>query len=130
EIVRGSVGEAALDAAAGEQERKALDVMIAAAAPLRHRRAAELAAPDHQRLVEHAALLEVGDQRRRRAVDLLSLEDEIVLHVRVVIPVAMIKLDEAYASLGETPRQQAVRRERSVAWLCAVHLEDLRWFVA
>ena len=36
------------------QHREALDVMVAAVA-LRHRRAAELAAPDDQRVVEHAA---------------------------------------------------------------------------
>jgi len=33
-------------------------------AALDHRRATELAAPDHQRIVQQAALLEVADQRR------------------------------------------------------------------
>ena len=45
--------------------REALDVVVAArrlALALEHRRAAELAAPDDQRVVEHAALLQVGDQ--------------------------------------------------------------------
>ena len=49
-------------AAAGQPHREALDVVVAAVA-LRHRRAAELAAPDDQRVVEHAALLQVRDQR-------------------------------------------------------------------
>ena len=40
---------------------------VALAVALGHRRAAELAAPDDQRVVEHAALLEVGDQRRASA---------------------------------------------------------------
>ena len=35
-----------------------------AAAGFVHRRAAEFAAPDDQRIVQHAALLEVFDQRR------------------------------------------------------------------
>ena len=48
--------------------RKALDVVIAAVA-LGHRRAAELAAPDDQRVVEHAALLQISDQRRSRLID-------------------------------------------------------------
>ena len=52
--------------------REALDVMIAAVAALRHRRAAEFAAPDHQRVVEHAALLQVRDQGRGRPVDFLA----------------------------------------------------------
>ena len=36
---------------------------------LGHRRAAELAAPDDQRVVEHAALLQVLDQRGGGLVD-------------------------------------------------------------
>src|SRR5579884_56927 len=72
EIVGRSVGKAALDTSTRKQERKTFDVMIAAVAALRHRRAAELSAPNYQRIVEHAALLQVLDQRRRRAVHLLG----------------------------------------------------------
>ena len=64
QFVGGAVADAALDAAAGDPHREALDVVIAAVA-LGHRRAAELAAPDHQRVVEHAAFFQVGDQRGR-----------------------------------------------------------------
>jgi hypothetical protein len=35
--------------------------MVAAAASLRHRRSTELSSPDDQRVVQHAALLEIGD---------------------------------------------------------------------
>ena len=45
--------------------------MVAAVA-LGHRRAAEFAAPDDERVVEHAALLQVVDQRGRRPVDFLG----------------------------------------------------------
>ena len=38
-----------------------------------NRRAAELAAPDHQRVVEQAALLEIVDQGRRRLVGVVAL---------------------------------------------------------
>ena len=53
---------------------KPLDVMIAAGfGPcLGHRRAAELAAPDDQRVVEHAALLEIVDQRGRGLIGTLA----------------------------------------------------------
>ena len=44
---------------------------LRAGALLVHRRAAELAAPDDQRLVEQPAGLEVLDQRRDRLVDSL-----------------------------------------------------------
>src|SRR2546430_12550346 len=57
-------GDAALDTAAGEPDREPLDMMVPAVA-LSHRRAAELAAPDHQRLVQHAALLKIGEQDRK-----------------------------------------------------------------
>ena len=55
-------GEARLDAAAGQPHRHGVDVMVAAdrLADLAHRRAAEFAAPDHQRRVEQPARLEVA----------------------------------------------------------------------
>ena len=60
------------------QMREAVRVVVAAqerraAAGLVHRRAAELAAPDDQRLVEQPALLQVLEQGRDRPVDLLAL---------------------------------------------------------
>ena len=41
----------------------------------------------------------------------------------VMIPVAVIELDEADAAFREPPRQQAIRRERSVARLRAVGVQ-------
>ena len=77
ELVGGAVDLAALDAAAGEPDRKAPVVVVAAharlaARELDGRRAAELAAADHQRLLEQPALLEVGQQRRDGLVALLA----------------------------------------------------------
>ena len=64
EVVGGAEGHAGLDAAAAEPHREAAGVVVAAVVgrgqlALRVVRAAELAAPDDQRLVEHAPLLEV-----------------------------------------------------------------------
>src|SRR6266404_20739 len=61
QIVGGAELRAALDAAAGDEDGEALDVVIAAGA-LGHGRAAEFAAPDDEGVVEHAALFEVGDE--------------------------------------------------------------------
>src|SRR5262249_13079224 len=64
-FVGGSIGNAALDVAAGEPDGKTLDVVISsrqAFVGLHHRRAAEFAAPDNQRVVEHSALLKIGDE--------------------------------------------------------------------
>ena len=130
EIVRGAVGEALLDSAAGEHERKALDVMVAAAAPLRHRRPPEFAAPDDQRVVQHAALLEVRDQRRGGLVHFFGLEHQVVPDITVMIPVAMVQLNESHAPLRQPPREEAIRRKRSIAGLRTVHLQDVLRFVA
>ena len=105
------------------QMREAFDVMIAAVA-LRHRRAAEFAAPDDQRVVEQAALFQILDQRRRSPDRLRSRDHgNVALDVAVMIPVAVIELDEAHAALGQPPRQQAVGGERAVAALGAVQVE-------
>src|SRR5947199_10811052 len=70
---------AAFDAAASEPGREAPVVMVAAVDPARvraggrqldRRRAAELAAPDDERVVEHAALLEILEQGADRLVAL------------------------------------------------------------
>ena len=52
EVVGRAVGLAALDAAAGQPDAEAVGVVVAAVAALRAGRAAELAAPEDQRLVE------------------------------------------------------------------------------
>ena len=60
EVVAGAERDAGLDAAAGQPHGEGVGVMVAAVtAALHHRRAAEFAAPDDQRVVEHAALLQI-----------------------------------------------------------------------
>ena len=69
ELVGGAVDDAPLDAAAGQPGAEALRVVVAAVG-LRARRAAELGAPDDDRLIEQAALLQVLEQAGDRQVDL------------------------------------------------------------
>ena len=129
EFVGRAVDDAALDAGAGEPHGHGLVVMIAAdgtLVALRHRRAAELAGPDDQRVVEHAALLEVGDQRRAGLVDFAGAQRQLFLQQAVMIPVAVVELDEAHAAFGQAAGEQAVRGKRAVARLAAVELERLR----
>ena len=59
----------AANAAAGQRHVERPRVVVAAGAGVDPRRAAEFAHPDHERPVEHAALLEVGDELRHRLVD-------------------------------------------------------------
>ena len=69
QIVGGAIERARLDAAAGHPHRECLRVMIAAQATMEnrvafhHRRAAEFAAPNHERLIEQTALFEVAQGR-------------------------------------------------------------------
>ena len=75
--------DAGLDAAAGEPHREGVDVVVAAdgVAVLAHRRAAEFAAPDDQRVVEQAALLEVVHERGAGLVDFAADLLEVVVEV-------------------------------------------------
>src|SRR5262249_48842398 len=95
-------------------DREALGMMVAAVVLARERalavdRAAELAAPDHQRLVEQPALLEVGDQAVAGVIDIAALERQIARHIAVLIPAAMEDLHEATAALDQPPREQTTR---------------------
>ena len=68
ELVGRAVGDAGLEAAAGQPDREAAGVVVAAGAVLFGvRRAAELAAPPDDRVFEQAAPLQVGEQARRSA---------------------------------------------------------------
>ena len=64
ELVGGADGDARADAAAGQPHGEAVGVVVAAGAlgVLGGRLAAELAAPDDDRRIEQAALLEIGEQ--------------------------------------------------------------------
>ena len=77
---------------------------------LRVDRAAELAAPDDQRVVQHTALLQILNQRGRWLVRLQALAANLLRQIAVLIPTAMEELDEAHAALGQAARQNAVGR--------------------
>ena len=117
ELVGGAVGEAGLDAAAGQPHREAAGVVVAAGAVLLGvRRAAELAAPPDQRVFEQAALLEVGQQPGDRLVHGAGVVG-MLGHVRVLVPrrvggvVAVGHLDVAHARLAEPAGHQALPAE-------------------
>ena len=118
EVVGSTVGHAGLDAAAGHPEGEDLAVVVssvflAIGAALGVRGAAELSAPDDERFVEHAALLEILDERSRGLVDVAGHLGELILYAAVVIPVAVVELDEADAFLGEPSGEQGIAGERT-----------------
>src|SRR4051812_9410046 len=89
--------------------------MVAAIAALGHRCAAKFAPPNHDGVVEHTPLLEVGDEGGRRAICLLSFDRDVFLDAAVVVPVAVIELDKSNASFRQSSREQAIGCKRSVA---------------
>ena len=97
---------------------------------LRHRRAAKLAGPHDERVIEHPALLEIGNERGAGLVDLLGAERQLLLQQTVVIPIAVVELDKTYAALRETAREQAVRGKRTVARRAAVECQGARVLAA
>ncbi len=109
--------------------------MVVAAQELRtasrfvHRRAAELAAPDHQGFVQQPTPLQVREQRRDRPVDLLALLGQVLDDVvagagAVAVPAPVVELDVAHAALDQAAGQQAVVGERRRPRLGAVLLHD------
>ena len=95
---------------------------------LHRRRPAELAAEDHQRLVEQAARLQIIQQRRDRAVHLVGqlLVDHDVVVVVPRLAVAEVELHDADATLHQAPRQQAPAAEVGIAVTAADGVGFLR----
>ena len=105
---RRSVGESLLHAGAGQEHRIAGDIVIAAIGPLRGRLAAELAAEEHQRLVEQAAPFEVVEQGGHRLVDGMAAIDQSLVQIAVMVPTRLANLDEADAGFAQSPGHDAL----------------------
>ena len=112
-----AVGDAGLDAATGRPGGEAARVMIAPVVGGRQFSlavigAAELAPPEHQGVVEHAALLQVRDQGRAGLVGFAALLADAAGQTTVMVPAGVIELDETHVALGQPAGQEAVGRER------------------
>ena len=118
-LVTFTVGHTALDPTPsqpiGEHER----VMISSLATLCARHSAELGRPKNDRVVKHASLFEVKDQRCRAARHAASEWTMIAKDVLVRVPVAAREsvvvpgpnLDEAHVTLEQSPRDDALAGE-------------------
>jgi hypothetical protein len=131
ELVGRTMDVASLHASAGHPESERIDVMVTAETftNLAHRRAAELAGPNHQRVVQHPPLLQVGQQRGHRPVHVVALarqggHDVVALAGAVDVPAPVEELHEPHAALDEPPGEQAVVGERRPPRLGAVQLVD------
>src|SRR5689334_21879919 len=83
------------------------------------RRAAELAGPDYEGVVQQATPLQVAEQSGDRAIDILRQRRVLADHIPVSIPVVgsarVDQLDEADAAFGEAAGDQALPGEALVA---------------
>src|SRR5205823_4613557 len=91
EVVGLAVGQAALDAAASQPDREAAAVMVAPIVVFGQRALAvdgapELPAPDHERVVEQAALFEVLDERGGSLIRITALAANLHRQVAVLVP--------------------------------------------
>ena len=95
--------------------------------PLRVDGPSELAAPDEQRVVQHAALLQILQEAITRLIDVLALARQMSGHVGMDVPAIQPDLDESRAALEQPARRQAALREASgPARVLAVELVHAR----
>ena len=117
EFVGLAIGDAALEAAAGEPDAEAGGIVIAPRAVLLGvGRAAKFAAPPDDRVFEQPALFQVVEQPGDRLVHGLGVV-AVFLEIRVLVPrgvvgvVAVVHLHEAHARFAQPPREQALPAE-------------------
>ena len=104
EVIGRTVGHPPTEAAAGEEDRVAVDMVVAAASGV-HRRgvggAPHLAGPDDNRLVEEAAGLEVNDQGRHRLLGHEGILGMVLNDLAVLVPGGVVAVETRTGDLDE-----------------------------
>src|SRR6185437_10781850 len=108
ELVRLPEDESALEAAAGQPEREAVAVVVAAVGPLRDRQAAELAGPEHDR--------RVSNPRRFRSVTNAALGRSVRAHSPLSVSAFLLWVSQGWplrkSWTNRTPRSTSRRASR------------------
>src|SRR6476646_8296093 len=86
EFICGTIADTALNPAARHPNRESLDMMVAPFS-LGHGSASKFTSPNHQRILQHAAIPQIVNQCGRRAINFLGLERNILLNVVVMVPI-------------------------------------------
>src|SRR5262249_6130681 len=118
-LIARTVTDAAFNAATREPDRKRERIVIASLRSLTARHAAELGGPEHNRVFEQPARLQVLDQRRGWLIHSRRHIAVIFGDVLVAVPVAAREavvgaapdLNEPHTALEQTPRDQAIPPE-------------------
>src|SRR5688572_23993636 len=134
EVVSLTINDTRFDPGAGQPHRETLAVMVAPKVirfqhALAVNRAAKFTAPYHQRIVEQAAALQVGDQRVTRPIDILAQKRQVLREALVRVPAATEYLREADTTFRHPACHEAVVGERTrYLRFGSVQLERLRRF--
>ena len=114
-VVGGTVSQTRPHAATCHPHSETSRVVIAAIIILRQASLAvdcppKLSAPDDERVIQQAALLQILDERRGGLIGFEASLRQSYGQLAVMIPVAMIELYESDSALGKSPRKEAVVR--------------------
>ena len=101
------------DAATGHPVSKAARMMITpvrrfACSALTIGSATKLTTPDHQRVLEHTTLLQVGNQCCTCLIGILTLLGQSPDQAAMLVPTTMVKLHETNTPLGQPACQQCI----------------------
>ena len=128
-VVRLADGAAAADAAAGQHGGESVGPMIATGLGVDDGRAAELAHADDERFLQHAALLQIGDQTRKPRIELRREGLHLVEVVAVRIPAVEDHLDQPHTLFQEAASDEAAPLEDGVVGRSAVKIAGFLRFL-
>ena len=134
EIVGLSVGYPTFDSPTGHPHAEVSWVMIPSVvvsgqSTLAIDRASEFPTPYDQCVLEHAATLQILNQRGDRLIDLLALVSNLSREITMLIPTSMEQLHDPNSSLDESSCQQRTVSELTrIAHCRSVHFERLGGF--
>ena len=99
-------------------------VILLGELPLAVHRATKFTSPQDQRVLQHATLLQVSDQRGLRTVNRVTLLPQFTGKVVVLIPSAHVQLDETNITFSKPARHEAVCRKASgLTHIRSIHLK-------
>ena len=127
EFVCRTVTESGFESASSKPHRESSEMVISPVA-LGHGCSPEFRSKHDDRVLQQVALFEISDERGDTLIDFLGRPCRMRLHRSMMIPVAMIHLDEANSAFGLSPSQQAVGSKRSVTSLSAIQIENMLRF--
>src|ERR1700733_4225432 len=95
QLVGGAYDFSATDASAGHADRETIWMVVAAAGTLHDRRTAELSSDNDQGALQQPPLLQIGHQRRHRAIDFPRVLQVIPVALDVAVPIGADQLYES-----------------------------------